>query len=348
VPKTKPEESSSLRPPKAKKTLGLSVPPALRMPHEDLIHAEPFAPVPEYRTTEVPESPQLSGFKQQSEQITGVPEYRGTGVPRYRGTTVPESNYHKKANEVPDHLARRLTGAESKVLEQIIRLTVGFHRDERQVRVSVLQERTGYGSDKTVRTALHGLEQKGVIARIGRPNNSGGITYRILSYSGTPVPEYSGTSAESTPVLESKITGELKTPLKDKFNDDEAFALLVTQLREAAREVTGRGPSPAEAERWGELAELLATELKIAAGRTGSVSNVPAFLTEHLRRRLWKKDKRQVEAEAPESREGQSPKADAAKCPDCFGTGMWYPEGFDKGVARCGHENLIAEESPST
>jgi hypothetical protein len=124
-------------------------------------------------------------------------------------------------------------------------------------------------------------------------------------------------------------------------DDDEAYALLLFQLREAVKDVTGRESSPAEAERWGELAELLVTELKIAAGRTGSVSSVPAFLTEHLRRRLWKKDKRQIEAEAPEGREVQSPKADASQCPDCFGTGMWYPEGFDKGVAKCGHEKLV-------
>jgi hypothetical protein len=38
--------------------------------------------------------------------------------------------------------------------------------------------------------------------------------------------------------------------------------------------------------------------------------------------------------------EGQSPKLDASKCPDCFGTGMYYPDGFDKGVARCTHERL--------
>ena len=89
---------------------------------------------------------------------------------------------------------------------------------------------------------------------------------------------------------------------------------------------------------------MLITEQKIAAGRTGSVSSVPAFLTEHLRRRLWKKDARQVEAEASERREAQPPKADAAQCPDCFGTGMWYPEGFEKGVARCGHERLTPPE----
>ncbi|HEX8722615.1 MAG TPA: hypothetical protein VF736_18505 [Pyrinomonadaceae bacterium] len=127
--------------------------------------------------------------------------------------------------------------------------------------------------------------------------------------------------------------------------DDEAYAGLLSRLREAVTDVTGRESNPADAERWSELADLLVTELKIAAGRTDGVSSVPAFLTEHLRRRLWKKDKRQIEAEASssEKRLEHTPEVDASQCPDCFGTGMWYPEGFEKGVARCRHEKLTAE-----
>jgi hypothetical protein len=130
----------------------------------------------------------------------------------------------------------------------------------------------------------------------------------------------------------------------EKADDDEAFAKLLAALRAANREVTGKEPSGSDSDKWAELADLLITELKIAAGRTATVSSVPAFLTEHLRRRLWKKDRRQVEAEASERKEGQSPKVDASQCPDCFGTGMWYPEGFEKGVAKCGHEKLRAGE----
>ena len=90
---------------------------------------------------------------------------------------------------------------------------------------------------------------------------------------------------------------------------------------------------------------MLVTELKIAAGRT-TVSSAPAFLAEHLRRRLWKRDKRELEAEAgPEDKNAsQGPKrpenGHPRDCPDCFGTGMFYPEGFDKGVARCDHKRL--------
>lgn len=332
---TKPKESSSLRQPKAKKTLGLSVPPALRMPHEDLIHPE-ISPVPEYRSTEVPE-PQTSIVQ---EQVSNeLPKYSGTAVPNSPITPVPESRFYRKPNEASDALDRYLSAAESKVFDQLYRLIHGFNMPERQIRIEVLRQRTGYNSDKTIRTALAGLEAKGIISRSGHRNSPGGEVYRILSYSGTGVPEYRGTAVENTPVLESKITGQLNTSLKDKINDDEAFAELLTLLKQANREVTGRETSASESGRWRELAELLVTELKIAAGRTGSVSSVPAFLTEHLRRRLWKKDKRQVEAEASEGRE-EPPKVDASKCPDCFGTGMYYPEGFDKGVARCGHERL--------
>jgi hypothetical protein len=114
-------------------------------------------------------------------------------------------------------------------------------------------------------------------------------------------------------------------------------------MKKAAMEVTGKEPSASEAIKWEELAEVLITELKIAAGRT-TVSNVPAFLAEHLRRRLWKKEKRQIDAEAAEQKNSTPAlKVDASQCPDCFGTGMYYPEGFDKGVSRCPHSKLTAE-----
>ena len=123
-------------------------------------------------------------------------------------------------------------------------------------------------------------------------------------------------------------------------DDDEAFAELVAALKKVSKEITGRRPSQAEAARWGELAEVLATELKIAAGRT-TISSVPAFLAEHLRRRLWKKDKQQIDDEGAREQTGAAAKLDASKCPDCFGTGMWYPEGFEKGVAKCLHLKLV-------
>jgi hypothetical protein len=58
-----------------------------------------------------------------------------------------------------------------------------------------------------------------------------------------------------------------------------------------------------------------------------------------------------------QSRNDQSPRApnkeellketeksfDASRCPDCSGTGYWYPEGTGKGVAKCRHVNLVPQ-----
>jgi hypothetical protein len=148
--------------------------------------------------------------------------------------------------------------------------------------------------------------------------------------------------------LESTISTEPNTSFKTNTegdDDDEVLTIFAATMKRVTKEITGRELSPAESQRWGELADVLATELKIAAGRT-IISSVPAFLAEHLRRRLWKKEKRQIEAEAADSSVViTAQKVDASKCPDCFGTGMWYPEGFDKGVARCAHEKLTIEET---
>jgi hypothetical protein len=163
---------------------------------------------------------------------------------------------------------------------------------------------------------------------------------------GSPHPQNLGSPHATNLSLESTVSEEAKTSFKTNTerDDDEAFATFVATMKKVAKDITGRELSPTESSRWGELADVLATELRIAAGRT-TVSSVPAFLAEHLRRRLWKKEKRQLDAENQEQTTSLAQKVDAAKCPDCFGTGMWYPEGFDKGVARCHHEKLSSEET---
>ncbi|HYP00212.1 MAG TPA: hypothetical protein VER76_08480, partial [Pyrinomonadaceae bacterium] len=251
--------------------------------------------VPEYRSTGVTqaEAKELQPVtEKQPAVITGVPEYSGTPV-------IPQERFYRKANPVADQIDRTLTPSESKVFEQLIRLSVGFNKEVCRVRVSVLMERTGYTSDKTVRAALRGLELKGRIGRLSTRNSPLGDEYKILSYSGTPVPEYRSTPVENTAVLGSKITGQLNTSIKDQNTDDEAFAELVATFRQTTLALTGKSPTAAEAEKWRELAEVLAAELRIAAGRP-TISSVPAFLAEHLRRRLWKMDKRQAQAEGRE------------------------------------------------
>ena len=177
-----------------------------------------------------------------------------------------------------------------------------------------------------------------------------GIPSGIPSYPkiwDTPLPKFGIAGIPNFGILLNRVNTSDVDPSaggsssnKSGGNDDEAFAGFVELMGKTAEEITGHTPSHAERERWLELAEVLSAELKIAAGRT-TVSSAPAFLVEHLRRRLWKKDKRQIEAEAGQPKPADSAQVNASQCPDCFGTGMWYPEDFEKGVARCEHKKLI-------
>ncbi len=106
--------------------------------------------------------------------------------------------------------------------------------------------------------------------------------------------------------------------------------------------MTGREPSADERDPYTELAHVLLSELRIAAGRT-TVSCVPAFLAEHLRRRLWKVDRQQAQAEGrelPDQPRSPNLLPPGQTCLDCANTGWWYPQGTDKGVARCKHEQV--------
>jgi hypothetical protein len=109
-------------------------------------------------------------------------------------------------------------------------------------------------------------------------------------------------STHTLSVANTDTSGIPKTSFKTNTenDDDEAFAGLVEKLKNASREVSGKEPSKVDAERWAEVAELLVTELKVAASRT-TVTSAPAFLAEHLRRRLRKADARQIEREVGEA-----------------------------------------------
>lgn len=67
---------------------------------------------------------------------------------------------------------------------------------------------------------------------------------------------------------------------------DASIGEMEKVINEVSKKLIGKELKSNDNEKLKELAELLVMELEIAAARTDSISNVPAFLTEHLRRRL--------------------------------------------------------------
>jgi hypothetical protein len=285
----------------------------------------------------------------------------------------PERDFTKVPNSVARNVvpAGHFVGKSKQLYDCLYQRTRGAIVPTRQLAISKpeLMKASDIGSERTLLKNLGHLRELGLVKVTYTDGRHEGNTYEIftpeeagLRTPPTPrTPRHALQKVPPVPPVESGVRGVGSEPLESttsenpktyiktntENDDDEAYAPLIAKLRKAVRDLTGKESSTADAARWAELAELLDAELRIAAGRTGSVSSVPAFLTEHLRRRLWKKDKRQLEREGATAAAGGQKSAgqlDVSKCPDCFGTGMWYPQGFDKGVARCAHEKLTAAE----
>jgi hypothetical protein len=224
-----------------------------------------------------------------------------------------------------------------------------------------LMQLSGIASEITLRKNLQKLRAAGLVVETVIRGERGGNLYEVFQPEEIGLDRGPTLSRPSTPSIPRQMLEPLD-PLDDRGSnpgatgggattspggntsslrlsqndDDEASAPLLRAMKGEQGRKVDRAPLA-------ELFEMLAAEFRIAEGRTGVVSNPAAFFLEHMRRRLWKKEKRQVEAEGKSEVQGSQFKVDASKCPDCFGTGMYYPEGFEKGVSRCGHDKLTKE-----
>ncbi len=364
---TKAKSSESLRTPKPKKKLGLSVPPVLRLPHDDLISpAEP----------EKKDAATLPSQTRQARQGTMTSQ---TSLTSHTAASVepttpvaPQRDYTKVANSigreaVPSGL---FTGKSKQLYDCLYSLTRGAVVPSRTVRISrpKLMKKAAIGSRVTFDANIERLIGVGLISVRPIPGEHEGNEYTVMlpEEVEASMPSQASQTSLTSPAqkldrlvsLETSQTRHSLSPrisavydasktlfkTSEKKFDDEAFAGLVEVLRETARELTGRNPSENERERWREFGELLAAELKIAAART-TVSSVPSFFTEHLRRRLWKMDKKPLpfgEKEASDAVEASPQAKEIKDCPDCGGTGFYYPDGYEGGVARCRHGRIGA------
>lgn len=292
-----------------------------------------------------------------------------------RGSTqqspvAPMRDFAKVANSIVRDVVPtgQFTGKSKQLYDYLYSLTRGAIQPSRTVSLTKvrLMVGAGIGSEVTLRANLAKLKSLGLVDEDVIPGTHGGNQYTVYlpeeaagrgstpsrasstSQNLEPVPPLETTPSRAGVISNTSIvSSDPKTLIKtkeEKFDDDAARAM-VEALLQAERELTGRNSS--NSAQWRELAEVIIAELKIAAGRT-TVSSVPAFLAEHLRRRLWKLDKKQAAQEGKELPDQATVKLSVPigqTCPDCSNTGWWYPNGIDKGVARCKHEHLTTNSS---
>jgi hypothetical protein len=290
--------------------------------------------------------------------------------PTPSASIAPSRDFTKVANSIVRAVPSGLFAGKSKLIYDFLySKTRGAIVPGRSVRITKenLMRGAGIGSERTLYKNLKRLMAVGLIQVRSFGGEQAGSEYTVfLPEEAThpphpPHPPHPLHKVGSPPTAQSGVgrvglngdaqdTSVERKTLSFKTNtidDDNAGALsdLNAIFCEATLKITGRGPQAADRERWTELARVLVSELEIAAART-TVSSVPSFLAEHLRRRLWKIDKQQAHAEGRELPDETMPAASserAVDCPDCKGSGWWYPEGMDRGVAKCKHEKLRVE-----
>jgi hypothetical protein len=302
-----------------------------------------------------------------------VPEATQTST-RPAPPTAPNRDFNKRANSLEREAlpAGMFPGSSKKIYDALYFRTRGAVKPVRSIQATRrdIMQWTDIKNVKTIHDHTRRLVAAGLIVIAKLEGDHEGSVYEVIlpeesnqyhaRTSTTPVPAPSRDSVPlpyqnsvrvgmGNPIESKDIYVASQTSYKtntERSDDDTALAGLFTVIKTTSKEITGKDLSPTESDRWKELAEVLMAELKIAAART-TVSNVPAFLAEHLRRRLWKIDKKQARAEGRELPDEITTKPQSSvetrSCPDCGGSGWWYPEGEAKGVAKCKHEKLTTE-----
>ena len=290
----------------------------------------------------------------------------------------PRRDFNKRANSIEREALPQgmFPGSSKKLWDAVYFRTRGAIQPTMEIQATKrdLMAWSGIKNIKTIEAHIRYFLTARLMTRSGENGDASGYSYGVVMLEEIPTPsptipnQHGATPSLSISNQKTVMEGDQKTVVvgegknvdskeayvapktsyktnTERSDDDAALAGLITSLKQLTKEITGKDLSPTESDRWRELADVLGAELKIAAART-TVSSVPAFLTEHLRRRLWKIDKKQARAEGrelPDEAVSQTQTVDASKCPDCGGSGWWYPEGESKGVAKCKHEKLITE-----
>jgi hypothetical protein len=234
----------------------------------------------------------------------------------------PTSNFQKVPNSItktaiPAGVFKQ--GKSKQLYDVLYSLTRGSIEPKRSIRISKkeIMRLAGIGSRITFDSGIVHLESVGLLKQTIFTGEHAGNEFEVLLYEEaltlTRQPSQSSQTSHAQKVvrlvsLESSQTSQssivenkdayefTKTSLKTKTTDDEKKVLFHFEeiLESLSVKITGKGLQISEKRKWAELAELLAMELEAASSRTESISSIPAFLNEHLRRRLWNPETNQL------------------------------------------------------
>lgn len=218
-------------------------------------------------------------------------------------------------NGISDVLNATLETTDQSVLSRLYRLTWGFHKDTCHVSNAKIATACNM-SVRAVQRSTKRLAARGLIEIVGwdvnNPNNNArGITYKMLLPRAIKSPH------------DLKSPPDIKSPNKIKALKESTQ----TQEEPAAGVGVGSKFSIEECRRY-------ADHLR-ASGQ--GITNPGGYATT-----IHRTGKADALIEAYLNPAPTAPSVDASACPDCNGTGFYYPNGREQGVAKCPHSQLVS------
>lgn len=223
-----------------------------------------------------------------------------------------------------DHLCKLLNPYEQAVYLQLYRLSWGWGKETCFISNPRLSERSNVPLS-TMKRVVVALMDKGLIEKTGHTNGFGkdqGVEYRVLSASWQP-------GQSSQPAVSSQpAAGPIKLNTQKKTHTQEQSSEVDKKDR-APRGV--RVGSKFSIEECRKYADHLRS--------TGQGINNPGGYATKIHRT----GEADALIEGFLNPAGVHTPADSAACPDCHGTGFYYPKGIEAGVVKCKHEKLTTE-----
>jgi hypothetical protein len=304
----KAEPSRAESAPDAEITSGAdSAPHPKTVPHADI--------VPRVEIT--PHEDSASDVKAHSEPMRKVRDAETAP----RAETAPVRGHLRVPNEILYNILPTLKPSEAIVLLRLYALSHGFQKNTCTVSLDKLASGCNLSRTQT-RVCVRNLERKMLIKGQGTDNTNSQKELRGLHFE---VRLPSTTRAEIAPHAKSASRAET-TPNKEKTIKDH------TQTQDEP--VVGvRGGSKFTIEECRKYAQHLQA--------TGQGINNPGGYATTIHR-TGEADML-IESFLRPQAPSQSSNLDTSQCPDCHGTGFFYPKGVEGGVARCKHEQLRKE-----
>lgn len=258
-------------------------------------------------------------------QNDSEPLHRAADAPRAtpaRDATL--AGFTRVPNDLLDHILPTLDTYDQSLLIRLYRLARGFNSDTCRVSVPTLAKACNV-SERQIRKSIVRLEKREFIKRIeqdfGNKNLAlRGTTFKILLSDATPVrratpaqyatPEQGAAPAHgaANKLNTQKENTQTQSAATPGVRVGSKFTIeecrrYAKHLQETGQGITNPGGYATTIHRTGEADALIESFLNPA----------------------------------------QSTQIDASECPDCKGSGFYYPNGQSGGVAKCKHENLARE-----